>query len=110
MVLEYVNELLYGDGTGQHLLGIIPQATAYTAAFAPTAPRPSTRCGWPRSRPPSALYPATGYVMHPTDWAKIELTKDGRIATSSAIRRIRSPRGSGRCRSCRPRRCRCLNS
>ena len=39
--LEYVeeNELLYGDGTGQHLLGIIPQATAYTAAFAPTAPQ-----------------------------------------------------------------------
>jgi HK97 family phage major capsid protein len=24
-----------------------------------------------------ALYPPTGYVLHPTDWAKIELTKDG---------------------------------
>jgi HK97 family phage major capsid protein len=24
-----------------------------------------------------AEYPATGHVMHPTDWARIELTKDG---------------------------------
>jgi len=77
--LEYVeeNELLYGDGTGQHLLGIIPQATAYAAAFAPTAPQAIDTLRLAALQATLALYPATGYVMHPTDWAKIELTKDG---------------------------------
>ena len=38
--LQFVEEaeLLYGDGTGQHLLGIVPQATAYAGAFVPALP------------------------------------------------------------------------
>jgi HK97 family phage major capsid protein len=77
--LEYVEEteLLYGDGTGQHILGIIPQATAYSAAFAPTAPQAIDTLRLAALQATLALYPATGYVLHPTDWAKIELTKDG---------------------------------
>jgi len=77
--LQYVeeNELLYGDGTGQHLLGIVPQATAYVGAFAPTNPQAIDVLRLASLQATLALYPATGYVLHPTDWAKIELTKDG---------------------------------
>lgn len=76
--LGYVEEteLLYGDGSGQHLLGIIPQATAYAAAFAPTSPQAIDVLRLAALQATLALYPATGYVLHPTDWAKIELTKD----------------------------------
>lgn len=69
-------ELLYGDGTGQHLLGIIPQATAYTAAFAPTGLTGLDILRLAALQASLALYPATGFVIHPTDWARIELTKD----------------------------------
>lgn len=76
--LSYVeeNELLYGDGTGQHLLGIIPQATAYAAAFTPANSQNIDTLRLASLQATLALYPATGYVLHPTDWAKIELTKD----------------------------------
>jgi HK97 family phage major capsid protein len=76
--LGYVEEqeLLYGDGTGQHLHGIIPMATAYAPAFAPALPQAIDVLRLAALQATLALYPATGYVMHPTDWAKIELTKD----------------------------------
>jgi HK97 family phage major capsid protein len=76
--LGYVEEteLLYGDGTGQHIFGIIPQATAYSAAFTPTSVQAIDVLRLAALQATLALYPATGYVLHPTDWAKIELTKD----------------------------------
>ncbi|HVQ14280.1 MAG TPA: phage major capsid protein [Vicinamibacterales bacterium] len=76
--LQYVEEqeLLFGDGTGQHLFGIVPQATAYAAAFTPSLPTAIDTLRLAALQATLALYPATGYVLHPTDWAKIELTKD----------------------------------
>ena len=76
--LGYVeeNELLYGDGTGQHILGIVPQATAYAAAFTPANLQNIDILRLAALQATLALYPASGYVLHPTDWAKIELTKD----------------------------------
>lgn len=70
-------QLLNGDGTGQNLLGIIPQASAYVAPFDP----PGTETGIDMIRLAMlqallAEYPATGIVMNPTDWARIELLKD----------------------------------
>lgn len=77
--LAYVEEqqLLNGDGTGQNLLGIIPQAEAYAAPFTPAG----TVTGIDTIRlamlqAQLAEYPATGIVMNPIDWARIELTKD----------------------------------
>jgi HK97 family phage major capsid protein len=70
------NELLYGDGTGQHILGIIPQASAYSAAFTPANSQNIDTLRLASLQATLAFYPATGYVLHPTDWAKIELTKD----------------------------------
>jgi HK97 family phage major capsid protein len=76
--LQFVEEaeLLYGDGTGQHLLGIVPQATAYSAAFAPSLPTAIDTLRLASLQATLALYPASGYVLHPTDWGRIELTKD----------------------------------
>lgn len=76
--LQFVEEaeLLYGDGTGQHLFGIVPQATAYAAAFTPTAIQGIDVLRLAALQATLALYPASGYVLHPTDWAKIELLKD----------------------------------
>ena len=70
-------QLLNGDGTGQNLLGIIPQASAYVAPFDP----PGTETGIDMIRLAMlqallAEYPATGIVMNPTDWVRIELLKD----------------------------------
>lgn len=76
--LEYKEEsqLLNGDGTGQNLLGLIPQATVYVAAFAPASATAIDQMRLAQLQAALAEYPATGHVMHPTDWARIELTKD----------------------------------
>lgn len=71
------DELLNGDGTGQNLLGIIPQATAYLAPFDPVGTETSIdviRLALLQSE--LADFPATGTVMNPIDWARIELLKD----------------------------------
>lgn len=82
--LAFVEErqLLNGDGTGQNLLGIIPQATAYSVPFTPAAPATPEGGAIDTIRlsmlqAALAEYPATGTVMHPTDWARIETAKDG---------------------------------
>lgn len=70
-------QLLNGDGTGQNLLGIIPQATAYAAPFDPAGTE--TNIDMIRLAMLQAFlaeYPATGHVMNPVDWARIELLKD----------------------------------
>lgn len=70
-------QLLTGDGTGQNLLGIIPQATAYSAPFDPAGTE--TNIDFIRLamlQAALAEYPASGIVMHPSDWARIELLKD----------------------------------
>ncbi|EPE95718.1 phage major capsid protein [Rhizobium grahamii] len=78
--LDFVEEaeILKGDGTGQHLLGLVPQATDYVAP-AITVPN-MTKIDVLRLallQASLAEYPADGIVLHPTDWADIELTKDG---------------------------------
>lgn len=83
-------QLLNGDGTGQQLLGIIPQATAYSAPFDPAGTETNIdviRLAMLQSE--LAEYPATGTVMHPIDWARIELLKD---STGQYI--IGNPQGS----------------
>lgn len=71
------NQLLNGDGTGQNLNGIVPQATAFNPAFAPASPTGIDRLRLAILQVILAEYPASGFVLNPIDWAKIELTKDG---------------------------------
>lgn len=70
-------EILYGDGTGAHLLGIVPQATAYSGAFAITGEQGIDRIRLAMLQAVQALLPVTGIVLNDLDWAKIELLKDG---------------------------------
>ena len=71
-------QLLNGDGTGQNLHGIIPQAKAY-AAPAGAATTLSTGLDTFRFAMLQAVlaeYPASGFVLNPVDWANIETLKD----------------------------------
>ncbi|MFC5562073.1 phage major capsid protein [Methylobacterium aerolatum] len=79
--LEFTEEqqLLLGDGTGTNLLGLLPQATAYAAPSGVTVASETRidRLRLAMLQATLALYPATGHVLNPADWAAIELTKDG---------------------------------
>lgn len=77
--LAYVEEteLLSGDGTGQHLLGLIPQATAYSAPITLADLTMIDVLRLAQLQAALALFPATGHVLNPTDWAYIETQKDG---------------------------------
>ena len=80
--LKYVEDaaLLYGDGTGVNLLGLMPQARQYALPTGASAIPGETRIDRLRLAALTstlALYPASGFVLNPIDWAMIELTKDG---------------------------------
>lgn len=70
-------EILSGDGTGQHLLGIIPQASVYSAPFPLTGETVIDRLGLAAAQSEIALVPATGILVNPQDWWKVRLIKDG---------------------------------
>lgn len=76
--LSYVEEqeILFGDGTGAHLHGIVPQASAYAAAFEVANGTGIDDLRLAMLQAQLARYPATGFVLHFVDWAKVELTKD----------------------------------
>ena len=69
-------QLLTGDGTGQNLHGIIPQATAYSAPITLTDPTSIDIMRLAMLQAVLAEYPATGHVMNPIDWAWIETLKN----------------------------------
>ncbi len=76
--LKYVEEqeILFGDGTGAHLEGIIPQASAFAAAFQVEKQNGIDDLRLAMLQAQLARFPASGHVLHFIDWAKIELTKD----------------------------------
>ena len=89
LALKEEGQLLNGDNTGQNLNGLVTQATAYSASFTPTAGTAIDTMRLAMLQAVLAEYPATGHVMNPIDWARIELTKD---ANESYI--IGNPQGS----------------
>lgn len=70
-------EILAGSGVGQHLSGLITNATAYSAAFTPSAAQMIDMLRLAMLQASLTEFPADGMVLHPTDWARIELLKDG---------------------------------
>lgn len=73
-------QLLKGDGTGQNLAGIKPQATDYAVPSGLTGyatPSMIDKLRIAQLQVALALYPADGQVLHPIDWAVIEMMKDG---------------------------------
>lgn len=89
--LKYVEEqeILFGDGTGVHLDGIMPQASTFAAAFNVDKQNGIDDLRLAMLQSQLARFSASGHVLHFTDWAKIELTKDtlGRyiLANPSAL-------------------------
>ncbi|WP_244498525.1 phage major capsid protein [Aureimonas ureilytica] len=79
--LEFKEELqfLFGDGTGQNLFGLVPQATAFavpTGMAAVASPTAIDRLRIAILQVILAEYPASAYVLNPIDWATIEMLKD----------------------------------
>jgi HK97 family phage major capsid protein len=76
--LKYVEEqeILFGDGTGVHLHGIVPQAAAFDPAFTVEQQSGIDDLRLAMLQAQLARFPASGHVLHFIDWAKIELTKD----------------------------------
>ncbi|MBF4433203.1 phage major capsid protein [Vibrio anguillarum] len=71
-------QLLYGNGTGANLHGLIPQASAFAAPAGSevTLEQRMDRLRLAILQAALAEYQANGIVLHPTDWATIELLKD----------------------------------
>lgn len=80
------NQLLNGNGTGQNLNGIVPQASAFAPSFNPSDETAIDRLRLAILQVVLAEYPASGFVLNPIDWARIELTKDkeGRYIVGNA--------------------------
>ncbi|HEY4529377.1 MAG TPA: phage major capsid protein [Luteimonas sp.] len=76
--LKYVeeNQILAGDGTGENLLGILPQATAFDDDLRKAGDTPIDTLRRAILQVRVAEYRATGIVLNPVDWAELELQKD----------------------------------
>jgi HK97 family phage major capsid protein len=70
------NQILLGDGTGENVLGLIPQATDYNTALNRSGDTMIDIIRHAILQVRLAFYPASGIVLTPTDWHNIELTKD----------------------------------
>lgn len=69
-------QLLMGSGAAGNLNGIYTQAGAYSAPFAPSSATIIDTLRLALLQASLAEYPADGIVLHPTDWTRVELTKD----------------------------------
>jgi HK97 family phage major capsid protein len=76
LALVEEGQLLKGSGVGNNLNGIYTQATAYAAPIALLTPTAIDTLRLMLLQAELAEYPSTGIVLHPSDWAAIELTKD----------------------------------
>lgn len=92
--LGFVEErqFLFGNGTGQNLHGIMPQATAFALPAGFTRRAGTTKVDVLRVamlQNSVALLPADGIVLNDVDWADIELTK-----TTDGAYLFANPQGS----------------
>jgi len=76
--LSYVEDvqLLMGSGTGQNLAGIYTTATAYAAPITISGATDIDILRLAFLQGELALLPADAAILHPSNWAKIELLKD----------------------------------
>ena len=76
--LKYVeeNQILAGDGTGQNLLGLIPQATPFNEALRKSGDNKIDVLRRALLQVRIAEYRASAIALNPVDWADMELAKD----------------------------------
>lgn len=81
LLMKRDEQLLFGDGTGNNLLGLIPQAVAFSTAGMPAAPANGPAhtaidyLRWAFLQVAKAGYPATFAALSLEDWAVIQMTK-----------------------------------
>jgi HK97 family phage major capsid protein len=75
--LNFVEEgqMLYGDGTGENLYGLITQASAYSAPFVATLQSQIDVILQALVQAELALVPASGIVLNIADWGKMRALK-----------------------------------
>lgn len=69
-------ELLNGDGTGEHLDGLRANATSYAAPFAIDGETPIDTLRLALLQLELNEYAGDGFILNPMEWARIELTKN----------------------------------
>ena len=79
LALVEESQLLSGDGISPNLHGLIPQATAFDDPLDGqiTTPNQIDRIGSAILQSALADFPATGIVLHPSDWQLMRMLKDG---------------------------------
>ncbi len=80
-------ELLRGDGTGQHVSGICTKATAYAGTYDAASDTRIDKLNHAIAELEDAEYAPDGLVLHPADWRIIQLikTEDGGTNKGSYI-------------------------
>jgi HK97 family phage major capsid protein len=71
------NQILFGNGAGQNLNGLVPQATAFAPAFASVAETAFDRINQAISQAEDAEVPVNAIVLNRRDWRKMLGIKDG---------------------------------
>ncbi|WJR68136.1 phage major capsid protein [Neorhizobium sp. CSC1952] len=74
LVIE--NQLLFGNGTGQNINGLVPQAAAFAPPFTGVADTALDRVSQAIAQVEATSAPVNGIVLHPTDWRALIGTKD----------------------------------
>jgi HK97 family phage major capsid protein len=74
--LEEEHQFLGGDGTGQNILGLIPQATPYSAPFAVEDQQMLDVLLLAIAQAEASLIPADGVIVNSLDWRKMQALKD----------------------------------
>lgn len=69
-------QLLLGDGTGENLLGLMPQATAFVAPFTIANPTMLDVLLQALAQADASLLPADGIVLNTLDHRRMQATKD----------------------------------
>lgn len=76
LVLAEEKQFLFGDGTGQNLKGLVPQASEFAAEFEPEDMNGIDRLRLALLQAELAEVPSDGIVLSLIDWAVLELLKD----------------------------------
>lgn len=76
--LAFVEEgqILYGDGSGSNLDGLVPNSTAFAAPFTIASATMLDTIGLAILQNALADFPADGIILHPSDWMRMRLLKD----------------------------------
>ncbi|MCM2440565.1 phage major capsid protein [Agrobacterium vitis] len=76
LALVEEGQILYGDGTGQNLTGMVSRATGFAAPMVIADANEIDKIGLAILQASLTNTPPDGIVIHPSDWWRMRLTKD----------------------------------